>query len=107
MGQPALRSDHVDIPDPDNQQLDAALRSRILKLVDPKFARYILGQTDSELLFYIFLSRLARRAEDIYNPGTPHDVILASLQEMLTTVLAVAPDDEKEGNAEKEGNEEE
>ena len=77
---------------------DPDVQNRILKLVDPRFARYILGQTDSELLFYIFLSRLARRAEDLYNPGTPHDVVLAALQEMLTAVLAVAPDDEKEDN---------
>ena len=74
------------------------LRFNKLKLVDPRFARYILGQTDSEFLFYIFLSRLARRVDDLYNPGLPHDVVLAALQEMLVAVLAVAPDDEKEDN---------
>ena len=74
------------------------IQQRISKLVDPRFARYILGQTDSEFLFYIFLSRLARRVDDLYNPGLPHDVVLAALQEMLVAVLAVAPDDEKEDN---------
>ena len=77
---------------------DEDIRSRIRQLIDHRFTRFTLGQTDSELLFYIFLSRLARRVEDIYHPGIHHDVVLGALQETLTAVLAVAPDTEKEDN---------
>ena len=59
--------------------------------MDYRFARFTLGQTDSELLFYIFLSQLARRVEDIYHPGIRHDVVLDASQETINGVLAIVP----------------
>jgi glutamine amidotransferase len=40
------------------------LRSALMELVSPRFRRFILGDTDSELLFYVFMSELARGAGD-------------------------------------------
>ena len=85
-GRIPIFSDNVDI------------RSQVKGLVDYRFARFTLGQTDSELLFYIFLSQLARRVEDIYHPGIRHDVVLDALQETINGVLAIAPDDGNEDN---------
>ena len=37
--------------------------------MDPRFRGSILGTTDSEVLFHIFLSHLGRQVENIHDPG--------------------------------------
>lgn len=77
---------------------DAEVAERIWELVDPRFRSYVLGTTDSEVCFYIFLSRLARWTDDIFHAGVPRTAILAALREMVAEVTAIAdpkadPDD--------------
>lgn len=72
---------------------DPAVRARMLALIDPRYQRFALGDTDSELIFFIFLSRLARRVEDLHNAGITAEHTLAALQETVAGVLeAAAPD---------------
>ena len=74
---------------------DPAVRARVERLIDPRFDRFVLGDTDSELIFYAFLSRLSRRVADLQNPGVTADPVLAALRETVAALLdAGAEDDE-------------
>jgi glutamine amidotransferase len=73
---------------------DPAVRARVEALVDPRYQRFVLGDTDSELIFYAFLSRLSRRVEDLHNPGVTADHTLAALQETVAGVLDAGAGDE-------------
>ena len=45
-------------------------REELLQLVQPVLRRYVLGDTDSEIIFYMLLGHLARRF-DLHRPGYP------------------------------------
>ncbi len=66
----------------------AALRSRVA----PNLLRYVLGDTDSELLFYLFLGELARRV-DLHRRGTPIADIAAALAAVIELTRAIADAD--------------
>ncbi len=68
---------------------DPTLHERVAALVDPRFARYILGDTDSEVIFHIFLSRLARLVEDIHNVGVNADHAITALRHTVLDLLAL------------------
>jgi glutamine amidotransferase len=70
------------------------LRDRIVALVDERFRRHILGETDSEVLFHIFLSHLGRLVESIHDPGVTGRHALLALQRTVTSVLAIADADD-------------
>lgn len=53
--------------------------------VAPALSRFILGDTDSEILFYLFLSELSRRA-DLHRKGVAMADIVASLREVVGLV---------------------
>lgn len=73
---------------------DPIVRARLEALIDPRYRRFVLGDTDSEIVFLIFLSRLARRVDDLHNPGISADHTLAALRETVASVIdAAAPDD--------------
>ena len=68
------------------------IQKQLIEVVDPRFQNHILGNTDSEVCFYLFLSRLARRVEDIYHHGIPGEVVVDALQEMTDVVMEMAPE---------------
>lgn len=70
---------------------DPGVRERVLALVDGRYRRFILGDTDSELLFYVFLSRLSRIVEDLHNPGVTARHAVSALRETVAEIMAVSP----------------
>lgn len=72
-------------------------RDRLFEEVAPNLRRFILGDTDSELLFYLFLTRLALRV-DLHRRGTPIEEVAAALAEMVQRTREIADgsgDDER------------
>ncbi|MEM6730658.1 MAG: class II glutamine amidotransferase [Myxococcota bacterium] len=69
---------------------DPEVTEAVRELVDPRWRSYVLGSTDSETCFFIFLSRLSRHVEDVYHAGIPRVVVLRALGEMVRDVIAVA-----------------
>lgn len=63
----------------------AGVRDQLVELIQPKMARYILGNTDSEVLFYLLLSRLARRV-DLHRKGCGIDEIADAVRETVDLV---------------------
>lgn len=61
------------------------VREALLAEVAPLLRRFILGETDSELLFHLFLTRLSLRAE-LQRPGTPVDDVVRALRETVDLV---------------------
>lgn len=73
---------------------DPEVKARIDALVDPKFKRFILGDTDSERFFYAILSQLSRTVHDIQSPGiSPTHVAEAVRTTVAAIVDAAAPDE--------------
>jgi predicted glutamine amidotransferase len=70
------------------------VRERLGQLVDGRFRRYILGDTDSELLFHIFLSQLARQVDGLGDDGVGLDEVRDALRITTQLVLAAAPDEQ-------------
>ena len=48
------------------------LRGALLELVDQRLRRFVMGDTDSEVVFFIFLSELSRAAGAGQRPELPH-----------------------------------
>jgi glutamine amidotransferase len=63
----------------------AAVRDELVARIAPALRRYILGDTDSEVLFYLFLTHLATLT-DVHRRGTAAEDVAASLVEVATTV---------------------
>lgn len=63
------------------------IRARVRDAVDPRFRAHILGSTDSETCFYIFLSQLARRVDDIYHGGVDAQAVVDALQEAMEVMF--------------------
>jgi glutamine amidotransferase len=73
------------------------VREALSEEVAPVLRRYILGDTDSEVVFYLFLTALSRRA-DLEHRGTPLADVVAALDETFQRIREVADgpgDDEK------------
>ncbi|MEM1029410.1 MAG: class II glutamine amidotransferase [Myxococcota bacterium] len=70
-------------------------REALMQEVAPRLRRYILGDTDSEVIFFVFLSRLARYGA-LAQHHSAEDVAHA-IEETLTSVREVCerPEDEK------------
>ncbi len=60
-------------------------RDRLIRDVAPNLRRYILGDTDSEVIFYLFLTALSRRV-DLHRRGTPIADVHAALGETVQLV---------------------
>lgn len=69
---------------------DPRVTDAVRDLVDPRWRSNILGSTDSETCFYVFLSRLARRVDDVTHAGIPREAVLGALREMVCEVTAIA-----------------
>ena len=64
-------------------------REALLSLILPKLRRFILGNTDSEMLFYLLLSRLSRRI-DLHRHGCDLDELAEAVTdtvELLTDLV--------------------
>ena len=71
----------------------AEVREELLQTIAPKFRRYILGDTDSEVCFFIFLTELSRRAH-----GTTHPAFadLATALASMSSIVRRIADTETE-----------
>ncbi len=69
---------------------DERLREPIAAAVDPRFRRSILGNTDSEVFFFLFLSQLGRRVDDIYHAGIRPELIVESLRATVSIITDIA-----------------
>lgn len=76
--------------------IEPEVRQRVLECIDERFRRFVLGETDSEVLFHIFLSRLARRVGNIQDDGVGMTHVLPALREAIDTIWenSPTPDDE-------------
>jgi predicted glutamine amidotransferase len=68
------------------------VRERVRECVDERFRRYLLGDTDSESMFYIFLSHLARGVDNIQEAGVRLDQVGTAVQQMLDRVRETVSD---------------
>lgn len=66
----------------------SAHRERLLAEIPPKMRRWILGQTDSELLFLLLLSKLSRRV-DLERSGCRLDDLAAAASETVALVTEI------------------
>jgi glutamine amidotransferase len=60
--------------------------------VAPNFRRYILGDTDSEVLFYLFLTHLAQLT-DVHRRGAEAELVVQALCDAVCCARSVADDD--------------
>lgn len=54
-------------------------RNTLLEMVSPVFRRFVLGDTDSEVIFYLLMSNMARRI-DVHRKGAPIEDVAAAIQ---------------------------
>lgn len=64
------------------------LRAELMARVSPRFRPFVLGDTDSEVLFYLVLSRMAERFNILEHRFQPMDIVSA-LQEALGQVCVL------------------
>ena len=69
---------------------DPLVRQRVYDLVSPRFHRHLLGSTDSEVVFFVFLSRLAARFEDFHLPGLPFQAVADELRATTDEIIAIS-----------------
>lgn len=67
----------------------AQLREALLAQVAPVLRRFLLGETDSELIFLLFLTQLADEA-DLTRRGTPVEAVVRALRRTVQRVRALA-----------------
>ncbi len=60
-------------------------REAILEKVSPKYRRFILGDTDSEVLFYLLISHMARYF-DVHRKGTDLGDVIQAVRSMVSEV---------------------
>lgn len=70
---------------------DAAVQKRVRACIDERFQRHVLGDTDSEVLFYLFLSQLARRIERIQDDGVRTAHAVPALGQAVAEIKTAVP----------------
>ena len=65
------------------------LRDELLQRVPPVLRRYILGDTDSEVLFYLLLGHMARQA-DLTRAGFPIEGVVQAVRDTVAEVTELA-----------------
>ena len=65
------------------------VRKELRSRVPPVLRRFILGDTDSEVLFYLLLGHMAKRHE-LHRPGYPLEDVVASMKDTVAEVEEVA-----------------
>ncbi len=61
------------------------IRETLMSFIAPKLKRFILGSTDSEVLFFLILSHIERRIE-LHRPGTSIDVVAEATRDAVNEV---------------------
>lgn len=74
----------------------ASVRDRVRACVDERFQRYVLGDTDSEVMFYVVLSRLARRVHNIQDEGVRLTHVVSAMEQAMRCVREAAPERDTE-----------
>lgn len=64
------------------------LRGGLLELVDQRLRRFVMGDTDSEVVFFVFLSELSRAAGAGQRPELPH--AMSALRSTVKRVRALS-----------------
>lgn len=64
------------------------LRQKLVERIPPVLRRFILGDTDSEVLFYLLLARMAERCE-LSRAGFPLDDVIIAARKMVEEVEAL------------------
>lgn len=67
----------------------ASIRDEIVARIPAVLRRFILGDTDSEVLFYLLLGHMARRCE-LARPGFPIGDLMAAVGDMVDEVTELA-----------------
>lgn len=65
------------------------IRAGLVEKIPPILRRFILGDTDSEVLFYMLLGKMQRRCE-LHRRGYPLEDVAAAAREALEEVVALA-----------------
>ncbi len=65
------------------------LREELVSRIAPVFRRFLLGDTDSEVIFHLFLSKLAMRT-DLHRKGTQVSDVAGALEETVAEVRELA-----------------
>ena len=65
------------------------IRQNLVALVAPKLKGFILGDTDSEAIFYLFLTYLSRE-EELHRVGVDIDLVARALGDTVQTVTKLA-----------------
>lgn len=63
-------------------------RTKLLRGIDHELKRYILGQTDSEILFYFLLSSIKREVH-LQSLTSPHEEISQAIQRAISEVISI------------------
>lgn len=66
----------------------AAVRDTLVRKVPPILRRFILGTTDSEVLFYLILAKMSERHE-LHRPGFPLAEVAEAVREALAEITAL------------------
>lgn len=61
---------------------------KILEEVDPRLRPYILGETDSELIFYFLLTKIGKKF-DLANHNIPIDQLVPIVREAIDSLLEI------------------
>jgi glutamine amidotransferase len=64
------------------------LRDELVRRVPPVLRRYILGDTDSEVLFYLLLGHMAKQA-DLSRAGFPLEGVITAIKETVEEVTSL------------------
>jgi len=63
-------------------------RSELHRRISPLLRRFILGETDSEVFFYLLLGHMARRTE-LQRPGFPIADVIAAIADAVADIVNV------------------
>lgn len=67
------------------------IKPKLLKLVDHQFTKLILGSTDSEIIFYIILSKL-KKVHPLVNAEVNSQDLIKVIKESITAIIKVIGD---------------
>jgi glutamine amidotransferase len=67
----------------------ATVRDELVSRISPRLRGFLLGDTDSEVIFFLFLTTLAERV-DPARRGTPFEVVADALRDTVHTVRTIA-----------------
>ncbi|WP_086001997.1 class II glutamine amidotransferase [Plesiocystis pacifica] len=67
------------------------IREKLLERISPVMRRFILGNTDTEVLFYTLLSKMAERC-DLERRGYPLEDLAAAARETVDSICELAGD---------------